>query len=135
MRRTLAEYRYRLPVGADSEEQVTSPVSKANAPHYAWGGDCDGWRLVDRTDLSVIHERMPAGRHEIRHWHAKSLQFFFVLGGTLTLAVDGIRHQLDAGQGLEIAPNLGHQALNDSSGPVEFLVISQPTTSGDRQTV
>lgn len=109
------------------------PTSKASAPHYVWGGDCDGWRLVDRQDLSVIHERMPAGRQEVRHVHAKARQFFFVLSGALTLEVEGERHVLTAGVGLEIAPGLAHQAINAAPEWVEFLVISQPTTQGDRE--
>lgn len=36
-------------------------ISKANAEHYLWGGDCDGWHLVKNQNLSVIHERMPSG--------------------------------------------------------------------------
>ncbi|MGE0768851.1 MAG: cupin domain-containing protein [Hyphomicrobiaceae bacterium] len=109
------------------------PTSKASAPHYVWGGDCDGWRLVDRQDLSVIHERMPAGRAEIRHFHTRARQFFFVVQGALTLEVDGRRHVLTPGSGLEIAPGTPHQALNASAEAVEFLVISQPTTRGDRE--
>lgn len=109
------------------------PTSKANAPHYVWGGDCDGWRLVDRQDLSVIHERMPPGRQEVRHFHTTARQFFFVLSGALTLEVDGERHVLGAGNGLEIAAGSPHQAINVGPDPVEFLVISQPTTRGDRE--
>lgn len=37
-------------------------ISKANAEHYLWGGDCDGWHLVKSQGLSVIHERMPGRR-------------------------------------------------------------------------
>jgi mannose-6-phosphate isomerase-like protein (cupin superfamily) len=108
------------------------PTSKANAAHYVWGGDCDGWRLVDQPSLSVIHERMPSGRSEQRHRHASARQYFFVLSGTLTLEVDGRRHILGRETGLEIAPGTPHQALNEGAEPVEFLVISQPTTRGDR---
>ena len=109
------------------------PTSKANAPHYVWGGDCDGWRLVDRPDLSVIHERMPPERREVRHFHTQSRQFFFILAGALTLEVDGRSHALAAGTGLEIAPGTPHQAINAGPDAAEFLVISQPTTRGDRE--
>jgi hypothetical protein len=30
------------------------PISIANAEHYLWGGDCDGWHLLQRNDLSAI---------------------------------------------------------------------------------
>lgn len=107
-------------------------VSKENAKHYFWGDECDGWTLLQRQDLTIIHERMPAGTAEIRHYHAQSRQFFFVLRGTLCMEREGERHLLNAHEGLEIPPEAKHQARNDSDSDVEFLVISHPTTRGDR---
>lgn len=112
-----------------------SPVDRRTAEHYVWGDVCDGWRLVDRPALSVIHERMPPGSREERHRHDQSRQFFFVLAGELTLEVDGSTHILQPHQGLEIAPLSPHQAMNAGPAVVEFLVISQPTTRGDRTPV
>ncbi|MEZ5818901.1 MAG: cupin domain-containing protein [Hyphomicrobiaceae bacterium] len=108
------------------------PISKATAEHYIWGGDCDGWRLVDHSGLSVIHERMPPGRREERHRHNSARQFFFVLSGELSLEVAGTTHVVAPGSGLEIPPQTPHQAINSGPAPAEFLVISQPSTRGDR---
>lgn len=110
----------------------SQPIDRSTAVHYVWGDVCDGWRLVDSPGLSVIHERMPPGSREIRHLHNSARQFFFVLSGELTLEVGGDNHVLAPQQGLEIAPLTPHQAINTSTEPVEFLVISQPTTRGDR---
>ncbi|ALV94345.1 MULTISPECIES: cupin domain-containing protein [Pantoea] len=107
-------------------------ISKENAPHYIWGGNCDGWTLLERQDMLVIHERMPASSAEQRHYHSVSRQFFFVLSGELTMELQGEYHRLQAQQGIEIPPDAPHQARNDSASPVEFLVISHPTTRGDR---
>ncbi|PQV85578.1 cupin domain-containing protein [Cronobacter sakazakii] len=107
-------------------------ISKANAEHYLWSGDCDGWHLVKNQNLSVIHERMPVGRAEQRHYHEQSRQCFFVLSGVLTMALNGERVTLTAGEAIEIPPLAPHQARNDGQEAVEFLVISQPTTRGDR---
>ncbi|ATF91669.1 Uncharacterized conserved protein, contains double-stranded beta-helix domain [Cedecea neteri] len=107
-------------------------VSKENAEHYLWGGDCDGWYLLKDSALSVIHERMPAGRAEQRHYHSAAQQFFFVLSGALTMELEGERFVVPAGKGIPIPPQAKHQARNDSDNEVEFLVISQPTTRGDR---
>jgi mannose-6-phosphate isomerase-like protein (cupin superfamily) len=109
-----------------------SVASKESAEHYIWGASCDGWRLVDRAELSVIHERMPPGIAEVRHHHEAARQFFFVLSGTATMDVDGAHHTLSVQQGIEIAPGTPHQIRNDSGADVEFLVISQSTTRGDR---
>lgn len=52
-------------------------ISKHNAVHYVWGQQCDGWRLVDEEGQSIIHERMPPGTNEIRHYHERAKQLFF----------------------------------------------------------
>lgn len=116
-------------MGEDRPQRV---VSKATATHYVWGGNCDGWHLLQGADLSVIHERMPGGSRERRHYHQRARQFFFVLSGALTMAIGDERHTIGQGQGLAVDPGLPHQALNESGSDVEFLVISAPTTRGDR---
>ncbi|HEY3984570.1 cupin domain-containing protein [Cedecea sp.] len=107
-------------------------VSKENAEHYLWGGGCDGWHLLKDPALSVIHERMPAGRAEQRHYHSTAQQFFFVLFGELTMVLEGQCYVVSSGKGIPIPPQVKHQARNDSGNEVEFLVISQPMTRGDR---
>jgi len=107
-------------------------ISRENAEHYKWGDNCDGWYLVNRQDMLIIHEKMPSGTSETRHFHSISRQFFFVLQGELAMELEGEKLVIKAQQGLEIAPGLKHQARNDSGSPVEFLVISHPTPRGDR---
>jgi mannose-6-phosphate isomerase-like protein (cupin superfamily) len=107
-------------------------ISKLNAEHYIWGDNCDGWNLVKNKDLSVIHERMPAETSEVRHYHHRTRQFFFVLSGTAILELDGERIILNPCEGLEIPPLFPHQMLNESNEELEFLVISQPNSRGDR---
>jgi mannose-6-phosphate isomerase-like protein (cupin superfamily) len=107
-------------------------ISKANAEHYSWGQNCDGWHLVRSDALSVIHERMPPGTSEVRHFHIIARQFFFVLSGTATLEVDGTDTVLHAHEGLEVAPGTPHQMFNRSDRDLEFLVVSQPPSHSDR---
>src|SRR5689334_13265292 len=107
-------------------------ISKENAEHYIWGGVCDGWHLVKGDSLSVIHERMPPGTAEVRHYHNTSRQFFFVLSGTVMLEVAEEQNQLSTQQGLEVPPGTPHQIRNISGQPAEFLVVSQPPSHGDR---
>jgi hypothetical protein len=45
------------------------PTSTVDAEHYVWGSVCDGWRLLNEADLSVIQERVPPGQGEVRHFH------------------------------------------------------------------
>jgi mannose-6-phosphate isomerase-like protein (cupin superfamily) len=107
-------------------------ISKDSAEHYLWGSGCDGWHLVKRSDLSIIHERMPPGTAEVRHYHQAAWQFFFVLTGTATLEVAGKRETLQAQQGVEVPAGVAHQMRNDSEREIEFIVISQPPSHGDR---
>ncbi len=88
-------------------------ISRETAEHYTWGAGCDGWRLVDRPDLSVIHERMPPGAAEARHFHQAARQFFFFLSGVATLEIAGAREILRAGQGVEVPPSVPHQVFNE----------------------
>ena len=107
-------------------------VSRQNAEHYKWGQQCDGWILAPGRDLTIIEERMPAGTAEIRHFHARARQFFFVLSGVLTMELEGAILEIGAHQGLQIDPDSRHQARNDGDVDAVFLVVSAPTTRGDR---
>ncbi len=110
-------------------------ISKDTAEHYIWGEVCDGWHLVKNPALSVIHERMPAHTSEVRHYHRAARQFFFVLRGVALFELDGTQHELHAHQGIAVAPNVPHQMLNNSDADLEFLVVSQPPSHGDRVTI
>lgn len=112
--------------------RTNETISIANADHYAWGEDCDGWHLVRTPELSVIQERMPPGTCEVRHFHERARQFFFVLAGEAVLEVDGEEHWLQPQQGYEVAPGIAHQIFNRGHENLDFLVASQPPSHGDR---
>lgn len=112
-----------------------SKVSVASAEHYSWGSHCDGWHLVNRPLLSVIRERMPPGTAEVNHFHAKARQFFYVLAGVAVMSLNGASVELGVGEGLEIEPGQPHQISNPGDAELEFLVVSQPHSHGDRQIV
>lgn len=107
-------------------------VSRENAEHYRWGVDCDGWHLVRDKNLSVIEEFMPPGSAEVRHYHPRAQQFFYILDGEVLMEVNGENHLVSAGSGVRIPPGTHHQIRNPSSTAVRFLVISQPSSRGDR---
>jgi mannose-6-phosphate isomerase-like protein (cupin superfamily) len=107
-------------------------ISREKAEHYTWGQDCDGWHLLKSDELSVIYERMPPGTSEIPHFHRNSRQFFFVLSGEATIEIAGKREPLSTHEGAEVPSGVPHQMFNESKHDVEFLVISQPPSHGDR---
>lgn len=107
-------------------------ISRNNAEHYIWGENCDGWRLIDEEDRSIIHECMPAGTSEIRHHHKKATQFFFILSGIMSIELNGIMYELKKYDGIEVKSLIPHQVFNTSDKDLEFLVVSQPNTRNDR---
>jgi mannose-6-phosphate isomerase-like protein (cupin superfamily) len=119
--------------GAPLVEQHPAPVSAQSAEHYRWGQQCDGWHLVKHERLSVIQERMPPGATEVRHRHARAMQFFYVLSGALKIEVEGVTYVLDATHGLEVTAGAAHQVMTPGPAAADFLVVSQPRTAGDRE--
>jgi mannose-6-phosphate isomerase-like protein (cupin superfamily) len=109
-------------------------IDHSVAEHYSWGGHCDGWHLLKRPDLSVIQERVPPGAGEVKHVHSRARQFFFVLSGEATLEFNGRSVTFGAGQGVHVPPQTHHRFANYSAHDV-FLVVSSPSTAGDRTDV
>jgi mannose-6-phosphate isomerase-like protein (cupin superfamily) len=107
-------------------------ISIENAEHYVWGGNCDGWYLLKSNDISVIQERVPPGGSEMMHYHERARQFFYVLEGEGIMTLEDREVTLQKGQGLEIVPLTKHQFKNSSQEDVHFLVISAPSTRGER---
>lgn len=110
-----------------------SIVARDDAEHYTWGDGCDGWHLVRGRQLSVILERMPPGTSEQPHVHDRARQFFFVFSGVATMQLGAETLRAEPGQGIEVAPGVAHRMRNDGARDLEFLVVSQPPSHGDRR--
>jgi mannose-6-phosphate isomerase-like protein (cupin superfamily) len=107
-------------------------VSIKNGKHYVWGGNCDGWHLANSEALSVIQERVPKGNSEVRHFHNKAEQFFYVLSGVATLEVSGIVHTIKPNEGFHVPSGVTHTLSNTQEKDLVFLVVSTPPSHGDR---
>ncbi len=106
--------------------------SKKNSKHYNWGENCSGWHLVESQSLSVIEEMMPPNTQEKKHYHLHAQQFFRILSGTATFEIEDQICEVEAGEGIHILPNTKHRIRNDQPEKLEFIVISEPTSHGDR---
>jgi mannose-6-phosphate isomerase-like protein (cupin superfamily) len=106
--------------------------NRQTAEHYRWGSS-DAWRLLDRPDLSVLQERMPPGAAEVKHLHRRARQLFYVVEGQVQIEVAGQVLTLGAGDAVEIAPEQPHKVQNVSDRDVVLLVVSAPSTAGDRE--
>lgn len=103
-----------------------------NSKHYNWGNLCDGWHLVDSPTLSVIQEKMPSGTSENLHFHNNAQQFFFILSGMAHFEVEDETFEVHEGQGFHILQNKKHRIFNNTDKVLEFIVISEPKSHGDR---
>nr|WP_299386454.1 cupin domain-containing protein [Allomuricauda sp.] len=106
--------------------------SKENSEHYHWGENCSGWHLVKSDSLSVIEELMPPGTQETKHLHKHAQQFFRILKGRATFEFENETLEVPAGSGIHIPPQTWHRIRNDQEEHLEFIVISEPTSRGDR---
>ena len=100
--------------------------------HYQWGMDCDGWNLLDKDSLSVKQELMPAGTKEVKHYHQKAQQFFYILKGKAKFEIEDSIIEINEGEGLHIEAGKKHRILNEGKEDLEFILCSQPSTKNDR---
>lgn len=106
--------------------------SKKNSEHYYWGNNCSGWHLAKSKNLSVIEELMPHNTSEEKHYHDFSEQFFYILEGEATFEIEKEIIKVEKGEGISVLPKVVHRIKNEEQHDLEFIVISQPTTQGDR---
>jgi len=115
-----------------TRDEINS-ISKETGEHYIWGDQCDGWHLLKSSELSVIQERVPPRTTEVRHFHHRAQQFFYILSGEAVMEVDGRLVTLAAGHGISIPSGIPHQMRNNSGEDIHFLLVSQPPSHGDRE--
>ena len=115
-------------------EERIEVVDTANAEHYTWGEGCDGWHFVKSDSLSVIKETMPGMTSELMHYHNKAQQFFYILSGEAIFDIEGVNYKVTQGKGIHIKPRVKHLVSNKSLECLEFIVISEPKSHGDRVT-
>jgi mannose-6-phosphate isomerase-like protein (cupin superfamily) len=114
------------------ENVILGAVDTNNSEHYKWGDNCDGWHLVKTDNLSVIKETMPGMTKEKNHYHEKAQQFFYILSGLATFEINGLIYNIEQNKGISIKPGDKHRILNNTDSDLEFIVISQPKSHGDR---
>jgi mannose-6-phosphate isomerase-like protein (cupin superfamily) len=106
-----------------------------NAERYTWGDNCEAWHLVKSATLSVIQERMPPGTREQLHYHEHAQQLFYILSGTASFEIDGRVIEVKPHESIHVPKNAKHFISNKSNAELQFLVISQPRSHGDRVNV
>lgn len=112
---------------------MTNIKSINNGEHYKWGDQCDGWHLLNTNSLSVIQEKMPVGTFEQLHLHTYAQQLFYILSGVATFEIEGQIYVVNANESIHIPNGTKHCISNKGEEVLEFIVISEPKSHGDRQ--
>ena len=99
---------------------------------FKWGNNCEGWNLVDNSDMSIKLESMPAGTEEVLHYHQQAQQFFYITEGKAFFEVDDVILIVHKGEGLHIEAGQKHRIMNKEESTLDFIVYSQPSTKNDR---
>lgn len=103
-----------------------------NSEHYHWGDNCVAWHLLKSERLSVIQEKMPPGTAEQLHCHRFSQQVFYILSGKANFMFNETTLVVEQNQSLHIPPGTLHNISNNGKADLDFLVISEPPSHGDR---
>lgn len=111
---------------------ISSMISIKTASHYLWGNNYDGWWLKKNRKFTVISEMLPPGGSEVKHFHSRTEQFFYVLEGALSIELDGTNYHLQQHEGITVMPHVTHKVFNQSNQNTKFLVISCPDSHEDR---
>ncbi|WP_298888008.1 GNAT family N-acetyltransferase [uncultured Serinicoccus sp.] len=106
------------------------PISRQTARQSTWHEVCRAFHLVDRTDLTVVHEHMPSGTAAQPHTHDRGRQFFYVLAGTGTMTLGRREVQVPPESGIEVPPRTRHFMRNDGDDDLEMIVVTTPRASG-----
>ena len=106
---------------------------RRTVPERAWGVGCRAWDLVSRPELRVTSESMPPGTSETPHVHDLARQVFLVTAGRLEIEIAGQVVTAGPGEAIEVGPGEVHQARNAGQVALEFVVVANPTTDGDRR--
>ena len=112
------------------------PASKSTKKAYQWGDGGISWPLVETMGLLVVEETLAPGGSEKHHYHNQAVQCFFMLAGSAVMQfADGQSVEIDTGMALHIPPETSHAIVNKTGEEIRFLVISAPSSRGDRHEV
>src|ERR1700744_5123753 len=80
-------------------------------------------RQLGVTSFGINQIRLQPGQRGRIHTPFRQEEVFLVLSGTLTLWVDGERHEVEQGQLARVAPNLRRQLANPHPEPGLLLAL------------
>ena len=95
-------------------------------------GDSGPKYLMQGPRMNFALVQFKPGQDFQAHYHEVMEENFFVLEGTVTIYVDGVPHDLCAGQFIHIEPGESHYVINKSSSVVRMTAALAPFKEGDK---
>ncbi|MCL2759865.1 MAG: cupin domain-containing protein [Treponema sp.] len=95
-------------------------------------GDSGPKYLMQGPRLNFAVVQFMGGQDFQAHYHEVMEENFYILEGTVTIVVNGIPHDLKAGQFIHIEPGESHYVINRSSSVVRMIASLAPYKEGDK---
>ncbi|BCB84505.1 helix-turn-helix domain-containing protein [Phytohabitans suffuscus] len=121
-------------------EERTVRISDATAAPQLWRGGEGGFGRLLRgmNDPSFVElwewRFTPGERHTSENHMPGTREVLHVLEGTLTLTVDGVDHEVAAGQTIDFLADRAHTYRNDGPSDARLvMVVIVPNTEWDRR--
>ncbi len=106
----------------------TISLSAANATVRVLAGSAE----TNDATVALDYLAPPRYRGPAPHWHARMLEIFVCLEGTLRVSLDGRDSFLLPGQRVVVPPRTVHAFANPHDEPVRFLALCTPGAGMDQ---
>jgi mannose-6-phosphate isomerase-like protein (cupin superfamily) len=83
------------------------------------------------TRHSLAEIRHPPGTSSLEHYHTEAEEVYYIVGGRGTVRIDGVAHDLGAGDVVAIAPGQRHKVWPRGEAELVMLVTCVPAYSVD----
>ena len=90
--------------------------------------DADNGGRLTMFDMTVPEQ----AKVPVTHYHRDFEEVWYGLGGTLTVTLDGVPHQLKTGDALFVPRGVAHRFDNLDAGEARALITLTPALAGKR---
>lgn len=100
-----------------------APRSERQIFEWGWVRWIHDERDFEGSTLLLGHVTFLPYKGEKEHSHTGDEQILYIISGKGSHTIDGIRYDLNAGETHHIAPYVTHSVVNESSQPLEMIIV------------
>lgn len=78
------------------------------------------------TQLSFAHVEVDVGKTIPPHYHQRMSELYHIVSGSGLMRLDGVRHEVRAGDTISLPPGTIHSLRNTGDEPIRLLVATSP---------